>query len=210
MTQAGERQGGYPNGMKKIIALLLLLAVVPARAEDWGALFGVDANDVPGLIAQAEAQREREAAERAARRARNLSWGLVVERKHDEGCTLAAVARKMGVTLSPAIPAPEVIYESLSEGWEFQSAFTQEHGIKVKIPSFTNSYFPKANKIFIADGRFSNLRTSVDAAVAGEMGRFIAVKYKGESAAAKLDAAASTTSSWFGREFEKKPVCGAS
>lgn len=210
MAQAREARPRYPQGMKKLIALLLLLAVVPVRADDWGAMFGVDANDVPGLIAQAQAQREREAAERAARRARNLSWGLVVERQHDEGCTLAAVAKKMGVTLDPAVPAPEVVYESLSEGWEFRSAFTEENGIKAKIPSFTNSYFPKANKIFIADGRFSNLRKSVDAAVAGEMGRFIAVKYKGESAPAKLEDAASKTSSWFAREFDRKPVCGAS
>lgn len=195
--------------MKKTIVFILLLAAAPGRADSWGDLFGVDQSDVAGLIAQAQAQRDREAAARQARRSSNLSWGLVVERKHDERCTLAAVAKRHGVTLSPSVPAPEIVYESMAEGWEFASAFTEEHGTKTKIPAFSNAYFPKANKIFITDGRFANLRSSVDQALAGEMTRFLAAKYKDWMDTEQVKTMAASTSEWFGREFEKKPVCGS-
>ncbi len=196
--------------MKKLLVALFLFSVLaPVHAEDWGGLFGIEPGDVGGLIAQAEAQRAQAEADRLSRHATKLRMGLVVERRHDEACTLAAVAKNMGITLDPSIPAPAVVYESLAEGWEFGSAYVGEHGIKAKIPSFTNGYYPKANTIFITDGRFSNLRTSVDQSVAAEMARFLTVKYKGVTDAAALKAAGDATSAWYGREFEKNPVCGS-
>ena len=183
---------------------LIFCGPAPVMAENWDGLFGLSSSDIQGAMAHQQALMAREAAEREARRQRNLNWGLVVERRYDEGCTLKAVASRMRVVLNPSIPAPEVIYESLAEGWEFRSAYLQAHGARANPPALMNSYFWETNQIFIADGRFSNIRRSVDQAVAGEMANFIQQRYLRARNAIAIEA----IKDWFGAEFANKSPCG--
>lgn len=181
---------------------LMLASVTSVMALD--GLFNLSASDVQAAIAQQHALQEREAAARAARRQRDLDWGLVVERKYDESCTLKAVAARLGVALNSSVPPPAVIYESQAESWEFDAAYRDEHGPRAERKPFHNAYLSKANTIFIVDGRFSSIRRSVDQDVAGEMARFIKSRYKNDVSANDIEA----IKDWFGVEFAMKSPCG--
>ena len=204
-----------PKKTLAALSLLLLLAAPLAAqsADDGGGLFGMYGGDAAAAIAAAQAEQAREDAELQAQRERGLRWRTLVALRFSEDCVASAVAGRLGVTLSPDVPLPEVRYKSELRPYEFQAIFGEEYGRDLPAPkSAVTHYFPKANLIVLEDSRFSHLGRSIDAALAGQLTYFLYYRYRGgpampARAQSEMAAVASGVESWFDDGFAAHPTC---
>lgn len=102
--------------------------------------------------------------------------------RHEERCILAAVAGRMGATLTSAYPPPSVSYASRTELSRFKAAVSTEYGPEAAAHYgvVTNMFLPKQNAVFLADKAVFYLRGRfIDDSVAHEFAHYIQYYYKG-------------------------------
>ncbi len=104
---------------------------------------------------------------------------------HPESCILEAVAGRMSVVLSDAVPRPELRYAStLPDLRQYHDDIENEYGPGTSKPYevVTNMFLPKRNVIYISDradlyGRFGRV---IDDSVAHEYAHYLQFFYQGE------------------------------
>lgn len=129
--------------------------------------------------------------------------------RHEERCILAAVAGRMGATLTSAYPPPAVFYASRTELSRFQAAVRTEYGDEAaaNYSAITNMFLPKQNVIFLSDKAVFYLRGRfIDDSVAHEFAHYIQYYYKGEkdnpnSDQDQLETEAVRVQDWFRETF---------
>ena len=204
--------------MRTLLALVVALACagpVAAQGADYGALFGMTPDDAQGAIAASKAFEAKEAADRDAKRAFGLKTGMIASPRFEAKCVIGAVAKRLQVELPADAALPDVHYESELLPYDFQVAYSNEYGHKARVPGSTvNIFMPRTNQIFLKDGRFSNLRYSLDAALAREAAMYVYYRYQGgdkadEAAQAKAGAKADQIAQTFDRAFARSSPCDA-
>lgn len=137
-----------------------------------------------------------------------LAYEAAVPR-HEERCILAAVAGRMGATLTSDYPPPAVFYASRTELSRFKAAVTAEYGAETAAHygAITNMFLPKQNAIFLSDKAVFYLRGRfIDDSVAHEFAHYIQYYYKGEkdnpnSDQDQLETQAVRVQDWFRETF---------
>ncbi|MCX5797781.1 MAG: hypothetical protein NTY77_20010 [Elusimicrobia bacterium] len=189
--------------MKRLALLLLALAVtVPCRAQSIQELFGVD----PGPLlqeayrqqAEYEARQARERAQRAKGDWLGELTGSVLVPQQDQACMLAAVAKRLGVSV-PAGEPPAVYRASRGILEDYQSYYYSEFGTQSTPRAIATLYCPSNNAIFIDDSAKSyGPGRGIDDALAGQYALYLQYRALGRApGSAQAQAAAAEVEAWF-------------
>jgi len=97
--------------------------------------------------------------------------------RFDPQFILAAVARRMNVTLRPEIPVPAVFLESTTPLRQFQDAIAPQWRFRPHV--FANAYSAERNEIYLIDeaAYYKRLGRTLDDSLAHEFAHYLQVMY---------------------------------
>jgi hypothetical protein len=185
------------------LLLAAALMISPAKADDFGAFFGLQPGDAMALALKQKADFE---AERTKQRGWDVFWGRVVEPRYPQKCTFEAVAKKLEVELQPGAEIPPVYFESWDAVYmyNFPEAYRYETGRATD--RWANMYMAKMNAIYLVDkGSVYARGATIDDALAREFATYFMTRFKGGDKQAVSDA----VQQWYRAEFRRKSPCAA-
>jgi hypothetical protein len=97
--------------------------------------------------------------------------------QNDPNEILAAVARRMNVTLRPDRPLPRIYFESSTSLEQFQDAIAPQWHFRP--PLFANAYVVARNEIYLMDdpSYYRRMRRTLDESLAHEFAHYLQVMY---------------------------------
>lgn len=101
--------------------------------------------------------------------------------RHDPQFILQAVARHMGIELSPKIPLPVILLESRTPLARLQAATERQWGFRPTV--FVNAYAPAGNEIYLIDDAelYERRAATPDDSLAHEFVHYLQVNYLREA-----------------------------
>lgn len=141
---------------------------------------------------------------------RSASSDRVAVLHHDPEWILEAVADRMGVQMNPAIPLPEILFESATPLARMQAA--AERQWEYRPENFANVYATAENRIYLIDDAdfYERNGRTLDDALAHEFVHYLQANYlKDEFKSEWSEATAIALQSWF-RTEHMAPILTAS
>jgi hypothetical protein len=141
---------------------------------------------------------------------RDASTERVARLHHDPQWILKAVADRMGVQMHPAIPLPEILFESETPLTRMQAAAERQWGFRPQV--FANAYAADENRIYLIDDAdfYERIGRTLDDALAHEFVHYLQATYlKDEFKSEWSEATAIALQSWFRKEH-MAPILTAS
>ena len=121
--------------------------------------------------------------------------------RFDAQTTLKVVARRMGITLRPEVPLPEVRFESNTPIERFRNAVEMQWGGRPA--RFSNAYVPATNEVYLIDDPDYYVSTgrTLDDSLAHELVHYLQAHYRHADLAGELEELeAVQIQSWFRSE----------
>jgi len=109
--------------------------------------------------------------------AANVAAAEPMKLRFEPQMTLEVVARRMGITLRPEIPLPEIRFASATPLGRFQDAVEAQWGARPE--RIANAFVSNSNEIYLIDdaGYYAGVRRTIDDSLAHELTHYLQARY---------------------------------
>ena len=141
--------------------------------------------------------------------AANVAAAEPVKLRFDPQMTLKVVARRMGITLRPEIPPPEIRFASTTPLGRFQDAVERQWGARPE--RIANAFVSTTNEVYLIDDAsyYAAVRRTIDDSLAHELTHYLQARYGRVNLADWEEVEAVAIQNWFRAEHVQAKLVDA-
>ena len=141
--------------------------------------------------------------------AANVAAAEPMKLRFDPQMTLKVVARRMGITLRPEIPPPEIRFASTTPLGRFQDAVERQWGARPE--RIANAFVSTTNEVYLIDDAsyYAAVRRTIDDSLAHELTHYLQARYGRVNLADWEEVEAVAIQNWFRAEHVQAKLVDA-